>query len=299
MSKQATARAVPIQRVGVATHPGMREQNEDSLCALDRPSHGHLAVLAVADGMGGFTNGAAASRIATDFVGRGLDDHSPDGLRDVVLRINDAVFSYGRSLSAKMGTTLTLASVAPGIARIAHVGDSRAYLVHGGVAYRITQDHSLVGQMVQEGKLSAEEAQLHEQRNVLQRAVGVGPDLEVDIYEVGVGPGDALILCSDGLHTMVADQEIASAVLQFPSMTEAAERLVALAAARGGDDNITAVAWRYPDFSPGQAFGTLTGRRAGRVRVPLAVVALRAALLLTSGLVGFIFGRMVNGIWAG
>lgn len=296
MSRGAAIAAIPVQRLGVATHPGMREQNEDSLCALDRPAPSQLALLAVADGMGGFSNGAAASRIATDFVARGAGDPSAEGLRDLVLRANDAVLSYGRSVSAKVGTTLTLASVEPGLARVAHVGDSRAYLVHAGMAYRITQDHSVVGEMVRDGRLSHEEAQMHEQRNVLQRAVGVGTDLKVDIYEVGMGPGDALILCSDGLHTMVLDQEVAGAVLQFPSMTEAAERLVALAAARGGDDNITAVAWRYPDFSSGQSFGTLTGRRRVRGRLSAAVLGLRVALLLSSGVLGFIIGRAV-GVW--
>lgn len=295
MSRRSAIAAIPVQRLGVATHPGMREQNEDALCALDRPSAQQLAVLAVADGMGGFTNGAAASRIATDLVARGAADGSAHGLRELVLHANEAVLSYGRSVSAKLGTTLTVASVEPGLARIAHVGDSRAYLVHAGVPYRITQDHSVVGEMVRDGKLSPEEAQLHEERNVLQRAVGVGSDVEVDIYEVGMGPGDALILCSDGLHTMVSDQEVAGAVLQLPSMTEAAERLVALAVARGGDDNITVVAWRYPDFSAGQSWGTLTGRRA-RGRLPAAVIGLRVALLLSSGVLGLIIGRTV-GAW--
>lgn len=296
MSRAVVPPTLPVQRVGLATHPGLREQNEDSLCALDRPSPGLLAMVAVADGMGGFSNGATAARIATDLFARGGIDPSPDGLRDAVLRVNDAILSYARSISAQVGTTLTAAAVQQGVARIAHVGDSRAYLVHSGVAYRVTNDHSLVGELVRDGKLSAEEAQLHEQRNVLQRAVGVTQDLDVDIYEVGIGPGDVLILCSDGLHTMVTDQEIAGAVIRFPSMTEAAEQLVGLAAARGGDDNITAVAWRYPETSSAQAWGTLTGRAARRVRPPASVVALRVALLITAGVFGFLVGSVAGGL---
>ena len=143
-----------------------------------------------------------------------------------------------------MGTTLTVASVEDGSVSIGHVGDSRAYLVRDGKLEQLTEDHSLVGELVRSGKLSREEAEVHPQRSMMTRAVGTDPDVDVDTFAVEPRAGDLFLLCSDGLTTMVEDDEILRLVEEQRGDLDALVKALIKAANRGGgEDNITVVAF--------------------------------------------------------
>lgn len=197
---------------------------------------------AVADGMGGHRAGEVASATAiatlqTAFgAGRSLDE--------AVGEANAAVFAKAEAnLDMRgMGTTLTaVALLDDHTALLGHVGDSRAYLTRDGGVTQVTEDHSLVEQLVREGRLSPEEALGHPQRAIITRALGVDSEVEVDLYEIDLRGGDRLLLCSDGLTTMVADEAIAGVLRGQRDPQRAAETLVAMANEAGGDDNITVV----------------------------------------------------------
>jgi PPM family protein phosphatase len=228
--------------VGASTDVGrVRERNEDGFLTLE-------PLFAVADGMGGHRGGAVASRVALEVLGEMEGDSMSgdgvaDGLADMVTRANDAVLERASEeprLSG-MGTTLTAVVVQSGKIHLAHVGDSRAYLLRDGNLRQLTEDHSLVQRMVKEGKLTPQEAEIHPQRSVLTRALGVEPDLQVDKDAVEVRTGDRILLCSDGLTTMVPEEEIQRIVAEHEDPQQAADALVSAANQAGGVDNITAV----------------------------------------------------------
>jgi protein phosphatase len=143
-----------------------------------------------------------------------------------------------------MGCTATAAYAAGGRLTIAHVGDSRLYRLRDGALEQLTEDHSLVGGLVRLGQLTPEEAEVHPQRSVILRAVGVEPDVEVDVLHEQLEPGDVYLACSDGLTGMARDEVIAETLQAFPSLSVAAEMLVELANAAGGRDNVTVVLFR-------------------------------------------------------
>lgn len=215
----------------------VREGNEDAVLVDDR-----LALYAVADGMGGHRGGEVASATAIEALraavaaGRSIDD--------AIVVANGAVLdkAEGDPALAGMGTTLT-AVLAPGGSSVllGHVGDSRAYLLRDGVLSRLTEDHSLVEELVREGRLTPEQAEIHPQRSIITRALGVEPDLEVDLAAVPVRAGDRLVLCSDGLTTMVRERDVAGVVRAEQDPVVAADSLVAAANAAGGEDNVTVV----------------------------------------------------------
>jgi protein phosphatase len=147
-----------------------------------------------------------------------------------------------------MGTTLTVASVEDALVRIGHVGDSRAYLVRDGNLEQLTEDHSLVAELMRSGKLSAEEAESHPQRSVITRALGTDPDVDFDTFAVEPRAGDLFLLCSDGLTTMVDDQTILSVVEERRSdLDKLVKSLIKAANRGGGEDNITVVAFEIAD----------------------------------------------------
>ncbi len=227
-------------RVGARTDVGLvRENNQDGYRS-DHPLH------AVADGMGGHRGGEVASDLALDVLSswkdRLLDD--PERLREAVLESNQAVFRRGQDEEglAGMGTTLTAALFTEEQVVLAHVGDSRAYLLRGKTLSRLTEDQTLVAQWEKEGKIDAGEAEHHPHRHILQQALGSGSDLEVDMTTVELRGGDRLLLATDGLHGVVGDDERIKEVLVAHDDPEtAAAELVELAKAAGGDDNITAL----------------------------------------------------------
>ena len=213
-----------------------RPENEDSLLVdLDD------GLYAVADGMGGHRAGEVASATAIEALktaylgGQRLDE--------AVVAANDAVFARAAEDAALrgMGTTLTAMALKDSTALLGHVGDSRAYLMRDGAVTQVTEDHSLVEQLVREGRLSPEEAQNHPQRAIITRALGVDPDVQVDTYRLDLKPGDRLLICSDGLTNMLSDDTIAQTLRRHVDPQQAADTLVDMANQAGGDDNITVV----------------------------------------------------------
>ena len=235
--------------VGVQTDVGrVRKGNEDSYL-LEAP------VYAVADGMGGHIAGDVASATAVSVISDGIAAQPPqDGsaLADLVGRANDAIWDKARSDPSLrgMGTTCTLLMIDGDVAHIAHVGDSRAYLLRDGTIRQLTEDHTLVERMVREGRLSAQEAANHPQRSVITRALGVDAQVQVDVMEEQLAEGDRILLTSDGLTSMVEPEDIAAALDQEEDPQAAAARLVDMANEAGGEDNVTVLVLHVRNDGP-------------------------------------------------
>lgn len=199
---------------------------------------------AVADGLGGHQAGEIASQIAIEtLLGNAPKHADAKALGRAVRAANAAVIeaaAAGRGRTG-MGTTLTSAMIEGTRLAIAHVGDSRAYLLHTGELTQLTQDHSMVADMVRSGSLTLEESRVHPNRSVITRALGSDPNMLVDGFELDAAPGDRLLLCSDGLTSMVDDGDIEEILRTAPSPVAATARLVAAANDAGGQDNITVV----------------------------------------------------------
>jgi PPM family protein phosphatase len=231
-----------------------RRENEDNAFA-------RAPVFVIADGMGGARAGEVASRIAIETFERELPgEGSPEErLADCVREANRRIYEQSRPEHehAGMGTTLTAAYLDDADLSIAHVGDSRAYLFRDGELTRLTRDHSLVGELIERGKLTEEQAAGHPQRSVITRALGPEPEVKVDTWTYPVRPGDVLLLCSDGLNSMLSDEQIANVLGPARSLQDAAGELIDAANEAGGRDNITVVLCRMEDVgadgSPEQA----------------------------------------------
>jgi serine/threonine protein phosphatase PrpC len=231
---------VRLGATAALSHPGRRRRlNEDSY-VLEPP------LFAVADGIGGAKAGEVASGLAADAVQESFGDGATGEARVAALieEANRRVFrraSEDREASG-MGTTMTVALVEDERVAIGHVGDSRAYLYRDGRLEQLTDDHSLVAELVRSGKLTPEEAEAHPQRSVITRALGTDSEVDVDTFAVPAKPGDLFLLCSDGLTAMVDDDTIVEAIEQHRSnLAEAAKALVNAANRGGGEDNITVV----------------------------------------------------------
>jgi protein phosphatase len=223
------------------THPGRkRRRNEDSF-VCDPP------LFAVADGMGG----AQAGQLASSLAAGALRERDQDGDAPTEQRVVSLVQEANRRVHERatqdegatgMGTTMTLAIVEDNRVVLGHVGDSRAYLIRNGSLQQLTNDHSLVAELVRSGKLSAEEAETHPQRSVITRALGPDANVDVDTFSVPTEPGDVFLICSDGLSSMIGNREIENRVRDHREDLEAAARaLVQAANEAGGEDNITVV----------------------------------------------------------
>jgi serine/threonine protein phosphatase PrpC len=222
--------------VGAATDIGrVREGNEDAYLVLD-------PLFVVADGMGGHRGGEVASDLAVRTIRR-LFERREGSLTKQVEEANRAIFERSQSDRevSGMGTTLTAVVVDDAEAHLAHVGDSRAYLLRDGELTLLTEDHTLVQRMVHEGELTPEEAEDHPHRNILTRVLGVDGAVAVDEGVLELRPGDRLLLCTDGLSGMVRDAEIRDLLERIGDPQNAAELLVNAANRAGGVDNITAV----------------------------------------------------------
>lgn len=229
-------------RAGGATDTGrVRSNNEDNLLVSER-------LFAVADGMGGHSAGEVASQVAVDALRVAFNgDPTIDGLVDAVRRANDAVLERADDdpeLSG-MGTTLTAVALVPGADGeelvVVNVGDSRTYLLRQGELNQLTEDDSLVGQLVRDGRIEPAEARHHPQRNIITKALGLDGRLEVDPLQLIPVQGERLLLCSDGLTDEVGEDEIASLLRKHGDPQNAARALVDLANERGGGDNVTVV----------------------------------------------------------
>ena len=217
----------------------VRERNEDACFAGDH-------VFAVADGLGGHRAGEVASDLALGSV-RALDQTEPraaaKGVAEAVRKGNRAVHDRAETDDSLrgMGTTMTAVVISGNTAFIAHVGDSRCYLIRGGAITQLSRDHTLVARMVSEGRLTPEQAEAHPQRSVLTRALGADKEVDVDESRITLIDGDRLLLCSDGLTGMLGDDEIRDEVAAGADLAEICRRLVDAANERGGQDNITVV----------------------------------------------------------
>jgi protein phosphatase len=225
-----------------------RRANEDSLLARS-------PLFVVADGMGGAQAGEVASRIAVDYFREGLaDDSTPESaLAALAVAANGRIheLSHSNAEHAGMGTTLTAVYVGDQEVAIAHVGDSRAYCLRDGELLRLTDDHSLVDELMRQGRLTPEEAVEHPQRSVITRALGPEGTVEVDTRSFSARPGDVYLLCSDGLTTMLSEEQIADVLRAHPRLRDAGEALIAAANEAGGRDNITVVLLRLEDVEAG------------------------------------------------
>jgi len=217
--------------------------------------HGHL--FAVADGMGGHENGEVASAMAMSALFRTYyrsENDPPTALVAAFKAANDAVrtasvrnASDNASHALPMGTTLVAAALVGSRALLANVGDSRGYLLRGGDLSQITDDHSLVAQLVRQRVLTSSEAMHARYRNVLMRAVGLSPEVDPDIFEIDTRPGDLMLLSSDGLHGVVGEDSIGDILKSENDLQRAAQRLIDRANALGGPDNISVIVVRIGD----------------------------------------------------
>ncbi len=215
--------------------------NEDRFAAI--PESG---LYVVADGMGGHMAGSVAAEVGVQALVSGIPQGSPsaDPLRDAIRSANAAVRSEAKGDPERkgMGTTIAVLWTSPTIALIAHVGDSRVYLLREGVLYPLTRDHSVVSILLRGGKITSTQARYHPDRNVVTRALGVSSTVEPDIREVKVNPGDRFLLCTDGITGMLTDSEIHRLLMEYGgSLDGAAQSLVDAANAHGGRDNSTAL----------------------------------------------------------
>jgi serine/threonine protein phosphatase PrpC len=244
-----------------ATDTGrQRRANEDSLLARS-------PLFVVADGMGGAQAGEVASRLAVDVFEEGLGDTAEpeSGLAERAGAANARIheLSHSNAEHAGMGTTLTAVYVAPEEVAIAHVGDSRAYRLRAGELVRLTDDHSLVDELMRQGKITPEEAIDHPQRSVITRALGPEPSVEVDTRSFVARAGDVYLLCSDGLTTMLPEERVAELMRSHSRLRDAGEALIAAANEAGGRDNITVVLFRLEDPSaPALSLGPQTEEQA-------------------------------------
>jgi protein phosphatase len=237
-------------RFAAATDVGrMRSNNEDSYLS-------QAPVAAVADGMGGHRAGEVASAIAIEELsalrGKGpwaSETAATDDLKQAIVRANRRIREMAagdRDLDG-MGTTLVALLEDGDMVHLANVGDSRAYLLREGELSQVTVDHSLVQELVDEGRLRPEDAERHPQRSIITRALGIDREVEFDLFTYKLQPGDRLLLCSDGLSDVVEPREIRNVLLRVHDAQQAAERLIALANEHGGPDNITVIVVEFDD----------------------------------------------------
>jgi protein phosphatase len=227
-------------RTAALTDTGRRRRHNEDAYVCDPP------LFAIADGMGGAQAGEIASHLAATSLQHAERDgpSGEEGVRQLIQGANRSVYERARSdaSTSGMGTTMTVALVDGDIVHFGHVGDSRAYLVREHELQQLTEDHSLVGELVRSGRLSKEEADTHPHRSVITRVLGTDPEVDVDSFSIESKPGDIYMLCSDGLSSMVDDSRLLELVEEHTSdVTTAARALVAEANANGGEDNITVI----------------------------------------------------------
>jgi serine/threonine protein phosphatase PrpC len=263
-------------KVGAATSIGkVRQINEDAFLAKAEDG-----VFVVCDGMGGAAAGEVASQLAVETIGARLNPPSHSVLRgasgangdvqfqDRTLQLGEAIREANRAIISKahgntsqagMGTTVVGAWVDAGVVSLAHVGDSRAYLANAAGFEGVTSDHSLVEAQVQAGLIDREQSLHSEHQNILLRALGRDQNVEIDLAELTVAPGDRLLLCTDGLTRMVSDADLAAALDRFRGEPQqACDFLIEAANHNGGADNITVVIVEFLGSRLSSVFGVFT-----------------------------------------
>jgi protein phosphatase len=256
---------VKLVQVAGLTDPGrVRRRNEDAFVSAP-------PLFAVADGMGGAQAGEVASRLAAAAF---HDYHEADAL-DPEARLRSIIQEANRRIYARastdphasgMGTTITAALASGARVAVGHVGDSRAYLLRDDKLEQLTQDHSLVADLVRSGRLTPEEAEIHPQRSVITRALGTDSAVLVDSFSIEARAGDVYLLCSDGLTTMLDEETVQRIVLETADLEEAARALVEAANRNGGEDNVTVVLFALAEA--GEDEDTLSGLEGFRIEPP-------------------------------
>ena len=283
-SRDMRHRAIHAQSsFGSRTDVGcVRERNEDSL-VVSPP------LFAVADGMGGHAAGDVASETAVETLQKfAPTSANVEDLGQAVINANMAVIEESRKAGLEgMGTTMTAAVIEKSRIAIAHVGDSRAYLLHHGRLQQITRDHSLMADMIEAGRITPEEARHHPNRSIITRALGSDPAMQPDLYDLTASPGDRLLLCSDGLYSMVEDEQIQSILARTRDPQRCASALVNAAIAAGGLDNTTVIVVDITGDSIEQ-------RKKKVFRSRMGMVALILALLAIVGTAAFALSSYIN-----
>jgi serine/threonine protein phosphatase PrpC len=241
-----------ILRTAAHTDVGLRRRGNEDRYALDP----QLGLCLVADGMGGHSAGQVASLLAATAVlgalqeSKGGDATPAEKLRAAIEEANHAIYTASREKNEYMGmgTTVVALLVEAERGAIAHVGDSRAYRVRAGRIRQLTDDHSIVGELLRRQEITADDAREHPHRHVLTRALGVRGHVQPDLAELTLAPGDVFVLCSDGLTNHVEDHEIAKLVSEAADLEAGCASLIDLANRRGGEDNITVVLARCDEM---------------------------------------------------
>jgi len=232
----------------------VRELNEDSYKIIVGDNSSYFAFV-VADGMGGHKCGELASRVAVEYISDSIerDPHNlilpetrSEALKKIVEGTNAAVYQKSLEVpeASGMGTTLTMAVVTQSDITVAHVGDSRLYIVRDETIRQITEDHSYIEELIKKGTITRDEAENHPQKNIITRAIGSSLDIDIDITSMEITSGDIFVLCTDGLTNMVSCDQIMKTVIENEP-EEACEQLVEAAKRNGGDDNITVIVIKH------------------------------------------------------
>jgi PPM family protein phosphatase len=248
---------MPVVESSGLSHAGpVREDNQDSIHLSDGlcdPEESRLYV--VADGMGGYSHGAVASSLAIEKLVEGLEDGktkmSPGNFQRGVERANLSVYKKAQQLGAgRMGTTLTAVLITGQDLHLIHVGDCRAYLVRDGRSICLTADHTTVGDLVRAKLIPPEKVRTHSQRSILTRAIGIGLFVRPDISRLRLQQGDYLIICSDGVWSVIQDDEFAEIVQNSLGIDQVSQDLLNLALQRETDDNVSVVAVHIRELRP-------------------------------------------------
>lgn len=259
----------------------VRDHNEDSLIIIP-------PLFAVADGMGGHEAGEIASEITVNTLAELAPSHlDAEGLTAAVEAANYNVMKAPRQGIGRdgMGTTLTAAMLEGERLLIAQVGDSRAYLLHKGHLQQITRDHSLMADLIEAGQITPEEARVHPNRSVITRAIGSDIHMRPDIYELNVDAGNRILLCSDGLSSMISNNAIESIMRRQSDAQHCADELVTAALENGGADNVTVVVADVPGFSEVREKKRAHKSRVFYIGLAIALVA----VIFTAGFGGYAF----------
>ena len=243
-----------VEVFGLSDVGCIRELNEDCSCICGFGDNSERGFCILADGMGGHNAGEVASQNAVKLIAEEMnrllesgEKEIPGQLSRAVSAANTGVYTMASEnpIHRGMGTTVVTAFIDDGTAYVANVGDSRAYAVRDDEIVQITTDHSVVSELVMRGTITKEEARLHPQKNIITRAVGTDKSVRTDIFEYNYSPGDVMIICSDGLSTMLDDSRILEIIKSKKTSEDTVNSLIAAAKDEGGLDNITVICIRF------------------------------------------------------
>lgn len=243
-----------VEVFGLSDVGCIRELNEDCYCICGFGDNSERGFCILADGMGGHNAGEVASQNAVKLIAEEMnrllesgEKEIPGQLSRAVSAANTGVYTMASEnpIHRGMGTTVVTAFIDDGTAYVANVGDSRAYAVRDDEIVQITTDHSVVSELVMRGTITKEEARLHPQKNIITRAVGTDKSVRTDIFEYNYSPGDVMIICSDGLSTMLDDSRILEIIKIKKTSEDTVNSLIAAAKDEGGLDNITVICIRF------------------------------------------------------